>query len=206
MAAAARKTALVATLALAVFATAATAAPLPHLMYLLVDDWGHADVGYHRPGFNETVTPNIDALVAAGVELNQAYVHKYCSPTRSSIQSGRLPYHVNVLNDDMAIWNPNDPVSGFAGIPRNMTTIAMHLQGAGYKTHMAGKWRVATNMCTNRIRRTRILTAKTPQPTAAPRANKPLFQTTGTREWRRPTTRRTGAATIRACCTSTTRT
>ena len=95
---------------------AAAAPPLPHLMYLLVDDWGHADVGYHRPGFNETVTPNIDALVASGVELNQAYVHKYCSPTRSSIQSGRLPYHVNVLNDDMAIWNPQDPVAGFAGI------------------------------------------------------------------------------------------
>jgi arylsulfatase I/J len=67
-------------------------------------------------------------------------VHKYCSPTRSSIQSGRLPYHVNVLNDDMGIWNPQDPVSGFAGVPRNMTTIAMHLSAAGYSTHMAGKW------------------------------------------------------------------
>ena len=63
-------------------------------------------------------------------------MHKYCSPTRSSIQSGRLPYHVNVLNDDMSIWNPQDPVAGFAGIPRNMTTIAMHLKTAGYSTHM----------------------------------------------------------------------
>jgi hypothetical protein len=26
-------------------AALAAAAPLPHLMYLLVDDWGHADVG-----------------------------------------------------------------------------------------------------------------------------------------------------------------
>ena len=138
--AASRQSAAALLAAAALVSSAAAAPPLPHLMYLLVDDWGHADVGYHRPGFNETVTPNIDGLVAVGVELNQAYVHKYCSPTRSSIQSGRLPYHVNVLNDDMAIWNPNDPVSGFAGIPRNMTTIAMHLQGAGYSTHMAGKW------------------------------------------------------------------
>ena len=126
-------------LAAAFGAAPAAAASLPHLMYFLVDDWGFADVGFHRPGFNETITPNIDALVAEGVLLNQAYVHKYCSPTRSSIQSGRLPYHVNVLNDDMGIWNPLDPVSGFAGVPRNMTTIAMHLSAAGYSTHMAGK-------------------------------------------------------------------
>ena len=70
----------------------ASAAALPHIVMFLVDDWGHADVGYHRnPGFNETVTPNIDALVASGVQLDQHYVHKYCSPTRSSLQSGRLP-------------------------------------------------------------------------------------------------------------------
>ena len=94
------------------------ASPLPHIVMLLVDDWGHADVGFHRQsGFNETVTPNIDGLATSGVILDQFYDHKYCSPTRSSLQSGRLPYHVNVLNDDMAIWNPNDPVSGFAGIP-----------------------------------------------------------------------------------------
>ena len=49
------------------------APPLPLLpIHLQVDDWGHANVGYHRqPGFNETVTPNIDALVAAGVQLDQ---------------------------------------------------------------------------------------------------------------------------------------
>ena len=69
-------------------------------------------------------------------------MHKYCSPTRSSIQSGRLPYHVNVLNDDMSIWNPQDPVAGFAGIPRNMTVLAEKLAAAGYATAQAGKWRV----------------------------------------------------------------
>jgi arylsulfatase B len=108
-------------------------APLPHIVALLVDDWGHADVGFHRPGFNETITPNIDDLATSGVILDQFYAHKYCSPTRSSLQSGRLPYHVNVLNDDMAIWNRNDPVSGFAGIPRNMTTIGMKMKLAGYQ-------------------------------------------------------------------------
>ena len=156
----------------------------------MVDDWGWGNVGWHRPGFNETITPNLDSLVASGVQLTSQYVHKYVSlmpaprastrnqgpylhihplslhqppnapvlanvstfppakrprpldaqklishvtsPTqtkipllsRSSLQSGRLPIHVNVLNADMSSWNPRDPVSGFAGMPRNMTGIS----------------------------------------------------------------------------------
>ncbi len=77
------------------------------------------------------MTPNLDALVKSGVELDQYYVHKYCSPSRSSYQSGRYPYHVNVVNVDMNNHNPQDPVSGFAGIPRNMTGIATKLKSAG---------------------------------------------------------------------------
>jgi arylsulfatase A-like enzyme len=98
-------------------------------------------VGFHKPdGTNESVTPNMDALVAAGIQLDNFYVHKYCSPSRSSYQSGRFPVHVNVMNLDMDVANPADPVSGFAGVPRNMTGIAEKLKSAGYATHMVGKW------------------------------------------------------------------
>ena len=54
-------------------------------------------------------------LVADGIELNRAYQYKFCSPTRCSLQSGRLPVHVNTENADPAAHNPEDPVSGFAG-------------------------------------------------------------------------------------------
>ena len=105
---------------------AMVSAKLPNLVFNLIDDFGWADVGYHRlASFKETVTPNMDALVASGVLLNQYYVHKYCSPTRSSYQSGRLPYHVNVLNADMGVSNRSDPISGFAGVPRNMTVSSL---------------------------------------------------------------------------------
>ena len=40
-------------------------------------------------------SPKIDALAADGLKLNRHYVFKYCSPTRSSMISGRLPLHVN---------------------------------------------------------------------------------------------------------------
>jgi arylsulfatase B len=85
------------------------------------------------------VTPNIDDLVAQGLELQRHYVHKFCSPTRSSIQSGRLPVHVNLVNGDPTISNPRDPVSGWAGIPREMTGLGSVLAKAHYHTHMIGK-------------------------------------------------------------------
>ena len=99
---------------------------------------GWANAGWHRPGDKEVVTPNLDAMVKNGIELNRSYAYKCCSPTRSSLQSGRLPVHVNTENDSPDYHNPDDPVSGFAGIPRNMTGIATKLREAGYLTHQIG--------------------------------------------------------------------
>lgn len=82
----------------------------------------------------------MNQLVLNGINLNQHYTFKFCSPTRSSIQSGRNPIHVNVQNVDPTRSNPADPVSGFSAIARNMTGLAMHLQGAGYATAAVGKW------------------------------------------------------------------
>ena len=118
-----------------------TAATKPHLMFMLVDDWGWANVGYHRNESNkEVVTPNIDALVKDGLELDQHYVYKFCSPSRSCLISGRLPIHVNDQNAAPNIHNPDDKEAGFAGIPRDMTGIAEKLKSAGYVTHQVGKW------------------------------------------------------------------
>ena len=113
----------------------------PHLVFMLVDDWGWANVGYHRdPPTSEVVTPNIDALVKDGLELDQHYAYKFCSPSRSCLMSGRLPIHVNDKNAAPNIYNPDDKISGFAGIPRQMTGLAEKLKEAGYATHQVGKW------------------------------------------------------------------
>ena len=113
----------------------------PHIVFMLVDDWGWANVGYHRnSSLKEIVTPNIDNLVKEGLELNQHYVFRVCSPTRSSFLTGRLPIHVNYQGTSEISYNPNDPVSGFGGIPRNMTGIGTIMKKGGYTTHMVGKW------------------------------------------------------------------
>ena len=43
----------------------------PNLAFMIVDDWGWANVGYHRyPQTKEVITPNIDAMVKEGLELD----------------------------------------------------------------------------------------------------------------------------------------
>ena len=133
------------------FASGTSAAPKPkpsagtrpHVVVFIADDLGFANVQYSRASHGATAaevrTPNIDGLVAEGIELMRNYVYKVCSPTRSSFQSGRLPVHVNTANLSPTITNPQDTVSGFAGIPTNMTCIANKLRQAGYKTHEIGK-------------------------------------------------------------------
>lgn len=83
-------------------------------------------------------TPNFESLVKRGLLLNRHYVYTFCSPTRSSLISGRLPVHVNDVNLDPTFYNPEDPVSGYAAIPRNMTGIAEKMKMGGYKTHQVG--------------------------------------------------------------------
>lgn len=113
----------------------------PHIVFMLVDDWGWADVGYHRTNkTKEIVTPNIDSLVKEGLQLNHHYVYNYCSPSRAAFLSGRLPIHVNDADTSQSCYNPKDPVSGYTGIPRNMTVISARMKEAGYATHQVGKW------------------------------------------------------------------
>lgn len=114
---------------------------MPHIVAVIADDYGWGNIGYHRATPNrEVVTPRLDALMRDGVELTRHYAYKFCSPSRSAFQSGRLPVHVNMANVEPTVRNPSDPIGGFAGIPVNMTGVAQKLRSAGYRTHFTGKW------------------------------------------------------------------
>ena len=125
--------------------SSATKASLPNIVHILADDYGWADIGYHRSETSDPLdlqTPNLDALVKTGIELDRFYVYKICSPSRSSIQSGRNPIHVNVQNTPPEFRNPKDPIGGYQGIPTNMTGVATVMKKANYKTHLVGKYDV----------------------------------------------------------------
>eukprot|EP00931_Biecheleriopsis_adriatica_P061129 TRINITY_DN36747_c0_g1_i1.p1 TRINITY_DN36747_c0_g1~~TRINITY_DN36747_c0_g1_i1.p1 ORF type:complete len:586 (+),score=82.06 TRINITY_DN36747_c0_g1_i1:60-1817(+) len=103
----------------------------PHIILLVLDDIGWADVGYHG---SNIPTPHIDALVRDGVELNRMYAMPQCSPTRSAIMTGRWAWTTGLQH-----WTTILPGST-AGIPQETVTLAEVMQKADYDTHAIGKW------------------------------------------------------------------
>ncbi len=64
------------------------AAQPPDIVFLLADDLGNADVGWHG---SDIKTPHLDKLAASGAKLEQFYVMPVCTPTRVAFLTGRYP-------------------------------------------------------------------------------------------------------------------
>jgi arylsulfatase A-like enzyme len=110
------------------------AAPRPNIVFVLADDLGFADVGYHG---SDVLTPHVDRLAAEGTRLEYHYVYPVCSPTRIGLIAGRGPSRYGVLG----------AIAGKSGqhLPPETFTIADALRAAGYTTHISGKWHLGLN-------------------------------------------------------------
>ena len=58
----------------------------PNVVYIIADDLGWKDVGFHG---SDIKTPNLDKLAATGSKLEQFYAQPMCTPTRASLMTGR---------------------------------------------------------------------------------------------------------------------
>ncbi|XP_078000474.1 arylsulfatase I-like [Glandiceps talaboti] len=110
--------------------TLVTASTRPHIIFILADDLGWSDVGYHGSIIK---TPNIDRLAAEGVKLENYYVAYQCSPSRSLLMTGRYMTHTGLQHLAIAMMQPSC-------LPLDEVTLPQKLQQYGYSTHMVGKW------------------------------------------------------------------
>jgi arylsulfatase A-like enzyme len=112
------------------FSLCAQATKQPDIVFFLIDDLGFADCGFN--GGKEIKTPNIDRLAQSGAIIENHYVQPVCSPTRSTLLTGRYPTHTGV-------YTIVSPGAGW-GLPLAERTLADALRSAGYRTALTGKW------------------------------------------------------------------
>jgi len=125
----------------------------PHILFIVADDYGWNDVGYHQnkpssanPKGGQTTnhviaTPTLDSLSADGIRLENYYVQPLCSPTRSTIMTGRYPFHSGMGPDVLEAHEP-------FGLPAREQLLPEFLTKGGYWTSAIGKWHLG--MCDER--------------------------------------------------------
>ena len=107
----------------------------PNILLIIADDFG-LDVS---PGYNlgtiKPTMPNLENMISTGVRFNNVWSNPTCSPTRSSIITGKYGFRTGVLKvgDELSTTE---------------TSIQKYLDanlGASYSHAVIGKWHLSTD-------------------------------------------------------------
>ncbi len=104
--------------------------PRPHVVYIVSDDQGWKDVGFHG---SDIRTPTIDRLAMGGARLEQFYAQPMCTPSRAALMTGRYPHRYGLQT--LVI-----PSAGTYGLATDERLLPQALKEAGYRTAIVGKW------------------------------------------------------------------
>jgi arylsulfatase A-like enzyme len=102
----------------------------PNILYIVADDLGWKDVGFHG---SDIRTPTLDALAAKGAKLEQFYAQPMCTPTRAAAMTGRYPMRYGLQTAVI-------PQGHTYGLPTDEWLLPQALKEVGYETAIVGKW------------------------------------------------------------------
>ena len=109
-----------------------------NILYLCSDQQHWQANGAVDPFFD---TPHQDALAAESTVFENAFcTTPQCSPSRSSMLTGFYPHTTEMMNNSGAL----------GGTDLKLPTIGTHLQKAGFKTALFGKWHLGDNPIANK--------------------------------------------------------
>lgn len=114
------------------FSCLSTNTDQPNIILIIADDMNWDDSGaYGHPSIR---TANIDQLAKDGIRFDHAYLTaSSCSPSRSSIITGRYPHNTGA---EQLHWP----------LPEPSVTFVEKLKESGYYTAAAGKWHLGNNV------------------------------------------------------------
>jgi len=102
-----------------------------NVLLIIVDDIGlDATIGYNV-GSQKPNMPNLQNLINSGVKFNNVWSNPVCSPTRSTILTGKYGYRTSVLN---------------VGEELSTSEISLHnylTQNSNYSSALVGKWHLS---------------------------------------------------------------
>jgi arylsulfatase A-like enzyme len=107
----------------------------PNIVLVVMDNFGYGEIGVYGGGeLRGAPTPNIDSIAAEGFQLTNFNVEAECTPSRTSLMTGRYGIRARQRPD-------GGPTRGiWWGITKWEITLAEMLSDTGYATGMFGKW------------------------------------------------------------------
>ena len=104
----------------------------PNILYVIADDLGWKDVGFHGGAIR---TPHLDKLAQGGAMLNAFYVQPSSSQTRAAALTGRYPMRYGLQTGTLVA------ASDYC-LSTEERTLAQALKESGYVTAFIGKWQL----------------------------------------------------------------
>lgn len=104
--------------------------PRPNIVYIVADDLGRKDTGFHG---SDIKTPNLDKLARSGAVLERFYAQPMCTPSRAALMTGRYPHRYGLQTGVI-------PSNGQYGLATDEWLLSQALKEAGYTTAIVGKW------------------------------------------------------------------
>ena len=105
----------------------------PNVIFVITDDQGYGDIGYH--GNPVLKTPHLDQMARESVQLDNHHHDPLCSPSRAALLTGQYACRNGV-------WHV---IYGRHLLSPDAVTMADTFAANGYRTGMFGKWHLGDN-------------------------------------------------------------
>jgi len=106
----------------------------PNIILYTIDDMGWNDIGYNSMDLPHA-TDFMNSMAEDGIVLTHYYTQPSCTPSRSTIMSGKFVHKTGYQNLEI---QHNYPL----GMPISFKLLPEHMKGLDYRTYGYGKWNI----------------------------------------------------------------